>query len=506
MRRPLQIIACVALVLAVAFFAQRVGRADVRGDVLRVLANGCAGDQGSRVGTGFAWHSAKEVVTALHVVAGCQRLSVFSERDQITYRVDLAHVLRRADLAIVQVQGTASFPPLIELADAPAANTDLVAWGYGEGIPAMRDFARLRVANGAPTLQQNLPVEVARELQRAGSPALDISVVPIDAPIAPGLSGAPLLDGSNRVRAIADGGVTHGITHVSWAIPVRYLTELSASRESLATFSAPNANLSAAEVARAEVFSADFVDPAAQTINCGTARLRKTRTRTLAEARMGNDSPMGLQQLESVFAAVGGAAPTLRFDVYEDAVSGATIALPPGAELVPLPTSSSCRSSLLGGLIDMVVSVTAIGPLSNPDLISSQFELFAATQPTIYWLPDAAWSYIFPFYRPDGLTVRRKAFSHLVPNQFNVATEYMFETLAARNGTFLANAAIRHADLALQLCQYGRLPAAQCPPPNYLQTWSQAALSVQLSTFAISAVNPNNSAWQQLLDAARRLR
>jgi hypothetical protein len=502
MRRPLHVLSRAALILAAALMTRENSRAEVRGDVLRVQASGCAGDQGSRVGTGFAWRSGKEVVTALHVVAGCQRLTVYSERDQVTYRADLAHVLRRADLALVQVQGNATFPPIVETTADPPANLDLVAWGYGEGIPSMRDFARLRVANGAATLQQNVPPEVARELQRAGSPALDLNVVPIDAALAPGLSGAPLLDQSNRVRAIADGGVAHGITHVSWAIPVRYLAELAASQESTVTFAAPNANLSAAEVARAEVFSADFVDPDARTINCGTARLRRRRTRTLAEARVGNDAPIVVLQLETVF---GGAAPTLLFDVYEDAASGATIALPSGAELVPLP-ASSCRASLLNGLIDMVVSVTAIPPLSNPEVISSQFELFAATQPIANWIPDPAWSYTFPFYRPDGLTVRRKAFTHAVPNQFNTPTEYMFETLAARNGTFLANAAIRHADVQARLCQFGALPPAQCPPPNYIQTWGHAALSVQLSTFAISAFNPNKSAWQQLVDVARQLR
>src|SRR5439155_24356716 len=124
----------------------------------------------------------------------------------------------------------------------------------------------------------------------------------------------------------------------------------------------------------------------------------------------------------------------------------------------------------------------------------------------MYWMPDPAWTYTIPFYRPDGLIVRRKAFSHAVPNQFNVPSEYMFETLAARSGTFLANAAIRHADLPLRLCQTGALLPAQCPPPNYLQTWGHAALSVHLSTFAINAFNPNKSSWQQLLDAARRLR
>lgn len=477
--------------------------AQARPDILRVQASGCAGGQSDRVGTGFAWHSGKEVVTALHVVAGCQRLTVYSERDQVAYRVDVMRVLRRADLALMQVQGNASFPPMMEIAAPPQPNLDLVAWGYGEGVPAMRDFRRLRVANGAATLEQNVPSQVASELKRAGSPALDLNVVPIDAPLAPGLSGAPLLDGSDRVRAIADGGVTHGVTHVSWAIPVRYLAELIASSDSTATFATPNAHLSAAEVTRAQVFSADFVAPDARTVNCGTARLRMARTRTLAEARIGNDSPLGLQQLET---GIGGALPTLPFDVYEDAISGATVALPAGVELrTEGPTW--CRATMLNGLIDIIVSVTTIAPGSNPDVISNQFELFAATQPAAYWLPDTQWSYIAPFYRPDGLIVRRKAFFHWVPNQFNRPTEYMFETLAARNGTFIGVAAIRHADLAASLCMVSALPPGQCPPPNYLQAWGHVALSIQLSTFAISAAaNPTRSAWQQLLDAARQLR
>lgn len=490
--RLLPALVVVGVVAAIMGASQTTAQA--RPDVLRVQAAGCAGDQSNRVGTGFAWRSGKEVVTALHVVAGCQRLTVYAERDQVTHRVDLVRVLRRADLALLQAQGNANFPPMVELATAPPPNLDLVAWGYGEGLPAMRDFRRLRVANGGSTLQQNVPSEVAAELQRAGSPALDLNVVPIDAPLAPGLSGAPLLDGSDRVRAIADGGVSHGITHVSWAIPVRYLADLAASIEPTAAFAAPNGHLSAAEVARAQVFSADFVKPDARSINCGTARLRLARRLTLAEARIGNDSPLALQQIET---GVGGASPALPFDVYEDAVSGATVAVPAGAEL-RAEGPAWCRAQVLTGLIDMLVSVTTMPAGSNADLIARQFELFAQTQPTTYWSPDADWTYATPFYRPDGLLVFRKAWFHWVPNQYNRPTEYMFETLAARNGTFIGVAALRHADLPMVLCQVGALPPAQCPPPAYMQAWGHVALSVHLSTFAISAVNPGNAPWQQL--------
>src|SRR3546814_14049798 len=37
--------------------------------VVRVVAEGCPGGQGSRVGTGFVWSAPQQVVTALHVVA-----------------------------------------------------------------------------------------------------------------------------------------------------------------------------------------------------------------------------------------------------------------------------------------------------------------------------------------------------------------------------------------------------------------------------------------------------
>jgi hypothetical protein len=300
------------------------------------------------------------------------------------------------------------------------------------------------------------------------------------------------------VRAIADGGVSHGITHVSWAIPVRYLADLVQSSESATALQGSSANLSAAEVTRAEVtraqvFSADFVDPTVPTINCGSARLRKARTRTLAEAELGSDSPIGLQQLKTM--GLGGVPPDLPFDVYEDAVSGATVAVPAG---VPLqPQGPSCRASIFGGQVELVVSVTGIPPGSNPGVISAQFELFAATPPPMSWMPDPAWSYLMPFYRPDGFIVRRKAFKRFVPNPYNLPTDYMFETLAARNGTFLGVAAIRHSDLQLQLCQRGVYPPQQCPNFEYMRAWAHVALSVQLSTFAISALNPNSTSWQQ---------
>src|SRR3546814_3309376 len=51
--------------------------------VVRVVAEGCPGGQGSRVGTGFVWSAPQQVVTALHVVADCSRVAVeYVERSE----------------------------------------------------------------------------------------------------------------------------------------------------------------------------------------------------------------------------------------------------------------------------------------------------------------------------------------------------------------------------------------------------------------------------------------
>src|SRR4051812_15504992 len=94
-----------ALAILLPTVAARSGprpAAEARADILRIQAGSCAGESQNRVGTGFAWRSAKEVVTALHVVAGCQQVMVYSERNQQSYRASVARVLRRADLALVQ--------------------------------------------------------------------------------------------------------------------------------------------------------------------------------------------------------------------------------------------------------------------------------------------------------------------------------------------------------------------------------------------------------------------
>jgi hypothetical protein len=464
-----------------------------KAEVVRIQARQCAGAEKSRVGTGFVWRSSNEIVTALHVVAGCTSIQAYSERDRVTYPLTMMRALPRADLALMQLGDNGSFPFLSVVPAHPTTADDLIAWGYGEGIPAMRSFT-MHVADGGRTLRDNVPSDVARALVAVGTPSLDIDVVPIQDVTPPGLSGAPILDAAGRVRAIADGGVKHGITRVGWAIPAKYLTELANSSEVASSYVAPNAHLSGIEESRAELYAADFVDTDAPRIKCGSAELRMVRTMPFSEVAPATDSPAGLYQLLGAFG--GQPPPDFNLDVWEDASSGATVAMPQGTRLTN--QGNSCRATALGGQLEMRVQVTQIPPFSNPNAVSAQFEGIAATPPMQSWITDPNFTYFMPFYRPDGLVVTRKAFARSYPaNALGLPTDYFFETLAVRHGTFLGVAAMRHNDVNFALCMRGA-PGVQCPPANYMLAWAQAALSVHLSTFGISAARQGGLvAWQQ---------
>ena len=87
--------------------------------VLRVVAERCGTDNSARAGSGFAWQQPGQVVTDLHVVAGCTQFSVgYQQLDVRPARV--VRVLRRADLALLSVDGAPAVTPLSLAAQPPA--------------------------------------------------------------------------------------------------------------------------------------------------------------------------------------------------------------------------------------------------------------------------------------------------------------------------------------------------------------------------------------------------
>jgi hypothetical protein len=331
---------------------------------------------------------------------------------------------------------------------------------------------------------------VIADVQKAGTPDLDVEILPIDDPIAAGLSGAPIYDAAGHVNGVADGGVRHGIGHASWAIPVKYLAELARSTESPNSYVVTSGNLSAAEVTRAQVYSADFVDPHAPRVNCGSATLRKERVVPFAQASLVTDSPAGLVQLEQAFQFK--TVPQFNLDVYADTVSGATIVVPAGTVIVS--NGGACAASSPNGAITAIIMVTTVPAGQTAQSLSVAFESAGMMPYPAMWRADPAWTNLTPWVRADGLVVIRKAFAYYYPpNQYNFSSRYMFETLALRGQTFLGIMGYRNNDLAASACN-ARLQFVNCPGPDYMLSWVTLALSVHLATFPITA-GSQRQAW-----------
>jgi hypothetical protein len=449
--------------------------------VLRIDAAGCAGTT-NRMGTGFLWGNARQAVTALHVIAGCGTLTVHSQHDQHDFKASLVHIYRHADLAMLTLDTAVNATPFLLAPAAPKFADVLTTWGYGEAAISMRAFALHVGAVVSPQLGANVPDDVVTELKRAGSPEVDVDILPINDPIAPGLSGAPIFDAAGRLDGIADGGVHHGATHASWAIPAKYLASLEQSNDQVGSYVNATAHLSAAEVTRSRVYSADYVDQSAPTVRCGTATLRRTRRTSFIDAAQTTDNPLGLVQLEQVFQQP---APQFDLDVYADAASGATVVVPAGTQLAQ--TGALCAAQSPNGDLAIIIQVTTVPGGSNAQMVSSQFETAAGSPMPVFWRQDMAWSNFTPQLRGDGLMVTRKAFSYFSPpNAGNFPSRYLFETLAVRGQTFLGVAGLRNNDLAMFACGRG-MQFVNCPSPDYIARWTRLALSVHLATFPITA-------------------
>jgi len=220
-------------------------REEVAKSVVQVQARGCPDHD--RIGSGFAFGPDEYIATALHVVAGCDNITVYWEKHGgATQRAEVARVLNGADLALLQAQG-APGRTLTAEPQRPATNDELEALGYYFAVPTM-DNKPLRVTFGSSRLRDMLPTAVRRELEQSGAIDLDLEIVRLDGHLLPGLSGAPIFNQAGRVVAIGSGGLKSGAASVSWGVPAIHLQELLISSDVMSGNAATSDLFAAAEI------------------------------------------------------------------------------------------------------------------------------------------------------------------------------------------------------------------------------------------------------------------
>jgi hypothetical protein len=444
--------------------------------VVRVDAGQCTGS--SRSATGFFWHQQGFVVTALHVVSGCGNITVHSEAAGQDSSAKVIHSLRAQDLALLQLGKTLPGTDILDTTtQSPSLTEDLEALGYPLSIPKL-DNTTVRLRYGGRQLRDIVPQQVADELKQIGSPSPDIDITDIEGHLLPGHSGAPILNVSGKVVAIADGGLENGAVGVSWGLPAANLTKLLASSEQLSAQTAHSAHL----------FAAETTAQNGPVLTCGGEVFKHIRTLQFADIQHAADDPVGLQQ---ILAAAGQGVPvsSFTFDVYQQASSGATFVVPGGSSVVS--EAGMCVSRSASGSIVLRAQLvnSANDPMGQQASVAYEQKITGDNN----WQLDPAWSYAMAVPRFDGFWKRRKSAVHyvLTPGFGPVMNENLFESLLYRNGVFLGVAAVNskwtpEVVQLQQACRYSPQVSPGCPAALAdFSDWVQAGIAVHLATFPI---------------------
>lgn len=387
-------------------------REQVARSVVQVQARGCPG--GDRVGSGFAFGPDQHVVTALHVISGCQRISVYWEKyGGATQQASIARVLKGADLALLHASGAPGQALAVDRV-RPLANAELEALGYYLAVPTM-DNKPLRVTFGSSRLADMLPGGVRRELEQSGAIDLNLEIIRLDGHLLPGLSGAPIFDLSGRVVAIGSGGLKSGAASVSWAVPAEHLERLLASADQLNSGGASS-----------HLFSAAVLDDGGNTggprggqgqasaFACGGVQFVYTGVRTLFELSQAHEDLQSIQYLIREAELTDADLAGFRYHTYQPLEGGAAVAVPDWAELQSTG-GKTCQALGLGGRLSVDFAGTPVQNLFQAEAAAMQYETAYAQRSQRFWQLFQPYSYIGSVQRPDGLVANRKTFIAMEP-------------------------------------------------------------------------------------------
>ena len=442
--------------------------------VVHVLATGCP-TYTSRSATGFAWGPDHKIVTAWHAVGGCSAIDLHSDfviANSQDWHAHVDKVLRKADLALLVVDGSPGFPSLVAASTAAKSGDGVHVLGYPEQALAAsgRDIA---VGYSGRNLTDLVGPDVANAIASSGTPAADVQIIYVPA-LVNGLSGAPVMNDKGEVVGVGDGGLEGGAYGINWAVVPTYLTELAASTEDVVK--------ATTQLGDARHFARDF---AAGTVsghlNCGGYDLSQLPSVTIAQAMYGTDNPLGLSQLQTALYIDS----TAKFDVYQDPKSGATITVPDGSTISS--TTSGCDAAVPNSHVVIsikfaTVSGTSVQQINN---LAMQFQAKYVNGPP--------WTVIPNWTQPttprfDGLLVQRITFEK-PPSGFGITPEMYFETFATKRTMMVMASAYDSRSpwgdpMQVAQCAGSGFSSDSCiSVGKAVKAWGSAVIAVHLATF-----------------------
>lgn len=291
--------------------------------------------------SGFVWPDEMHVVTALHAVAGCRSRAVFSEATKKTVLAEVARVLLESDLVLLRLAEPIGVGPARAATTPvnPGGRFDIV--GYPHGVD-MAKSDPLTFSTGMQGVVVTLDgafgnVPEMREMFSSPDqpyPSRKASIMRVGSTLQPGHSGAPIFDSEGRVVAIGSGGLYKGFAGMNWSVPVDlYLPRLRASTDAhpnrpsrwAVMFSA-----TAVPVSAPVAVPADAARPRDGELGAGAfRRVRRLPIAMVDQLLRGKNGGKPDSSIESVRGELSQQDyASLAFDIYEDPVTGATVAVP----------------------------------------------------------------------------------------------------------------------------------------------------------------------------------
>ncbi|TQV77853.1 S1 family peptidase [Denitrobaculum tricleocarpae] len=445
--------------------------------VVRVMAEGCPGTKGSRAGSGFVWPEPTSIVTALHVVADCQTLTVEYVEAGVQRRAQASRSLRRADLALLTVENPPSVQALSKTATAQTQEV-LAAIGLPLNVRNWQETYGSRALN-VKKLSDILNDSARREIETLGAPAIELDVFRLTAVVKPGSSGGPIINAEGAVVGVVDGGLDGGASSLNWAVPAHLLQELMERGQSGA-----NVGLGAAAES-VFAFSVPETTQAEEAVNrdffCGGRSYFHLATRSLSEIVDSMETPGTLDDPQGFAYVVTTLAQNvpendlaaLRFDLFVDSETGATIAVPESMTLSE--DSGFCIASSNHGDIALIFQGQVFDPnYTNVEFVSNQFvNTLSQGLGFTNCQADLAFSQAVPHSRVDGLLARR--FAALCYHAQSGEQAYNFVAHLGRMNTYLGVVAVNG-----EFYDTGAYAN-----PAKTKDWAAAALAVIISTYQI---------------------
>lgn len=371
--------------------------------------------------SGFVWPDTNHVVTAFHVIAAANSVTVSFDDGATVMAATVLKTFRDRDLALLAIDSPpSSITPISIAAGPPPAGSEVTAIGYPQGLATRQPLKGSLVAQGPGLAAETLGALLASgplrdSLNDLGFPSLDRKILLLQAPLQPGMSGGPVVNQGGKLVGIANGGLEKGFGEITWAIPSDALHQLA---QQDGVESGPNHQL------LTTLFGAELAAAAdSPSRKFGSLRLTKLRTRTLNQLTQLNDDPQGLlqvaQSLSQSIALISSSAAEdplqWKFDLYRVDVlnappntPAASIAVPEGTEL----TGGSAPNDIKARIEDRNLlwkTRVQLASLSQIPPYTIAFEQHLQVQaPGSAWYGDLNWSYPYPHTYPNGFIIQRR--------------------------------------------------------------------------------------------------